>query len=107
MSDRLELHAHLIEILGSSNVYFQPPSSVKMKYPCIVYSLDTINTRYANNNSYLHTKRYQVTVIDKDPDSLIPERILSLPFCSFDRGFTSDNLNHWVFSLYNKKGVIT
>lgn len=107
MSDRLELRAHLIEVLGSRNVYFQPPSSVKMKYPCIVYSLDTINTRYANNNSYFHTKRYRVTVIDKDPDSLIPERILSLPFCSFDRSFTSDNLNHWVFSLYNKKGVIT
>ena len=26
----------LIELLGSNNVYFQPPESIKIDYPCIV-----------------------------------------------------------------------
>ena len=86
---------------NSDDGYDRWQSSLKTEGPLV------INEVMVYNNSYLHTKRYQVTVIDKDPDSLIPERILSLPFCSFNRSFTSDNLNHWVFSLYNKKGVIT
>jgi len=45
-------------------------------------------------------KRYQVTVIDADPDSIIPEKIEALPMCTFDRQFTADNLYHDVFSLY-------
>ena len=100
MSRRLELHDTLCGILGSKQVYFQPPETIKMQYPAIVYSIDIINTPYADNRVYLSFDRYSVTVIDRDPDSIIPSKILSLPMCEFDRFYTKNNLNHYVFKLY-------
>lgn len=100
MDRRLKLHEILVEKLGSRNVYFQPPASLKLKYPCIVYSRSGSKNIPADNLSYIHKKRYEVTVIDEDPDSEIPDRIEQLPRCSFDRWYTADNLNHYVFTLY-------
>ena len=88
------------EFLGSRNVYFQPPESVKLNYPCIVYERSNVRTRSANNHIDLKHKQYTVTYIDEDPDSEIPDKLLELEYCSFDRHFTSDNLNHDVFTLY-------
>lgn len=82
------------------HVYFQPPPNYQMQYPCIVYNLDDIETLYADNKPYRHMKQYQVTVIDSDPDSQIPGKIADLPLCGFDRHFTSDNLNHFVYNLF-------
>jgi len=100
MAPRLQLQSLLESLLGSSNVYFQPPASMQMKYPCIVYSRDNADTKFANNNPYRYTKRYQVTVIDRDPDSGTPDKIAVLPMCTFNRFFTADNLNHDVFTLF-------
>lgn len=100
MPSRLELQTLLEEILGSRNVYFQPPESVKMNYPAIVYSLDSIENSFANDGVYSSKKRYLVTVIDKDPDSPIVDKIIVLPTCRFNRHFQSDNLNHYIFILY-------
>ena len=101
MDKRLELHEILCTILGSRNVYFQPPASVQMKYPAIVYSRKPINNTYADNLVYRQLKAYGVTVIDEDPDSEIVGKVSRLPTCSHDRHFTSDNLNHDVFTLYH------
>ena len=100
MASRLDLHEVLCSVLGTRNVYFQPPESVKMQYPCIVYERSAVNTRFADNELYMRKKRYTVTVIDKNPDSEIPDKVASIPMCAFDRNFTSDNLNHDVFSIY-------
>lgn len=100
MATRLELHETLCTVLGSKHVYFQPPSSVKMVYPAIVYSRNKIENRHANDDIYSQSKSYTITVIDKDPDSEIVERVSMLPYCSFDSHFTSDNLNHDVFTIY-------
>ena len=100
MGTRLELQTILEELLGSRNVYFQPPSNLTMSYPCIVYSRDDADTRYADNDPYRLTWRYQITVIDKNPDSLIPGKVLSLRGSSYQRHFTSENLNHDVLSIY-------
>lgn len=97
---RLQLHDILCRISGVKKAYFQPPESEKMEYPCIRYSLDEISAQYANDRTYRKTDRYMVTVIDKDPDSDIPNAVLNLPMCSFDRFYTADNLNHWVFQLF-------
>jgi hypothetical protein len=100
LTSRLQLQ-HLFEtLLGSRNVYFQPPANVQMQYPCIVYELDTVESLFADNKPYRHTKRYQVTVIDSDPDSGLPDKIAELPLCSFQRHYTADNLNHDVFNLF-------
>ena len=100
MARRLELQQLLVDILGSSEVHFQPPPTIKMVYPCIVYKRDDIRTDFADNQMYKHKKRYQVTVIDQNPDSDIPDKILELPMCRYDRFYTADNLNHDVYNLY-------
>ena len=100
MGDRLALHEILVSILGSRYVYFQPPSSVQIRYPCIIYSRSSIDTKHANNRLYKHKQAYTATVIDADPDSEIPGRLLTLPYCRPDRHFTADNLNHDVFTIY-------
>ncbi len=100
MASRLKLHKVLVTLSNVKKVYFQPPSTVKMDYPCIVYELDEIDSIYANNSKYINTKKYQLTIIDKNPDSTIPDEVLKFPLCKLDRLFSSDGLNHWVFNLY-------
>lgn len=100
VKDRLSLHEELKDLLGSSNVYFQPPSSHKMNYPCIRYELGDIKTFYANGSPYSTHKSYRLTIIDKDPDSIIPDKVLKLPMCKFDRHYTADNLNHFVYNIF-------
>jgi len=100
MATRSQLQALLVDLLGSPSVYFQPPPTVSMNYPCIVYRLNDIDTKFANNNPYMHKKRYEVTVIDRDPDSLIPSTVSDLPSCVFLRFYVADQLNHTVFNLY-------
>jgi len=100
MASRTDLQTLLESILGSAFVYFQPPSSIIMKYPCILYERSKLDTEFANNNTYKIEKRYTITVIDKNPDSSLPDQIAMLPRCIFDRHFTVDNLNHDVFTIY-------
>ena len=100
MASRLDLQATLETLLGSRNVYFQPPESVKMNYPAIVYGLDNVESTFADDGVYLSHKRYLITVIDKNPDSTIVDKIAVLPACGFNRHYKSENLNHYVFSLY-------
>lgn len=100
MAPRINLHQILKSIPGPVEVYFQPPPSKQMEYPCIVYKRDDARTEFAGNKPYSYKKRYQVTVIDRDPDSPIPDLVAKLPLCIFDRHFAADNLNHDVFNLY-------
>ena len=100
MASRLELQDLLEELLGSTRVYFQPPSNVQMQYPCIVYQRDDARSFFANNRPYRYAKGYQVIFIDRDPDSPVPDKIAQLPMCTFDRHYKADNLNHDSFSLY-------
>lgn len=100
MGQRVDLHELLKIVLGSNDVYFQPPSSVRMNYPCIVYELSNRDTLFADNYPYRHDKKYKITVIERDPDSLLPDKIGSLPRCSHNQHFIADNLYHDVFSMY-------
>ena len=81
MESRLKLQTILEDILGSGNVYFQPPSSVKMSYPAIVYSRSDMRSTFADNSLYKMNDAYTVTLIYDDPDSVTPRRLLSLPMC--------------------------
>ena len=101
MASRLELHEELCTILGSRNVYFQAPSSVKMQYDAIRYELSGKDLKRANGKIYQKTNQYSGVVITRDPDTTIPDEILShFEMCSFGRPYTSDNLNHYPFTLY-------
>ena len=100
MAQRRELQAALEGLLGSREVYFQPPATIQMSYPAIVYSRAAILADHADNNPYYLRKRYSVTVIDRNPDSVLPDKLAEWPMCRHDRHFKVDNLNHDVFTLY-------
>lgn len=100
MRARIELQRILEAIPGVKKVYFQPPESLKLSYPCIIYHLDRGESHHADNEKYIYMKRYSLIVIDKNPDSAIPDSIADLEYCAFDRFYTADNLNHFVFTLY-------
>ena len=98
--DRLDLQTKLEEILESKNVYFQPPESFRLKYPCIIYKRSDIEDLYADNLPYHYEVRYDIIVVDSDPDSKIWEKVAFLPKTSFVRHYTADHLNHDVFYIY-------
>lgn len=100
MASRLELQSKFEDILGNRNVYFQPPSSVRMQYPAIVYSRKDIEGRFANDKIYRKLPCYEAILIDKNPDSEFIDKVLDLPYCSFDRHYEADNLNHDVFTIF-------
>ena len=101
MAKRLTLHEELCELLGSRNVYFQPPESVKMQYDAIRYELGGKNLIHANNRIYRNTNRYDGVIITKNPDTTIPDALLShFEMCSFGKPYISDNLNHYPFTIY-------
>ena len=100
MGRRVELQNLLEELLGSENVYFQPPEEHQIKYPAIVYHQDDNLSEFAGNRPYRITRRYQLTVIDQDPDSPISDKVAKLPMVTFTRSFRADYLNHFIYSLY-------
>lgn len=96
---RLELQ-RLLETMGAKKVYFQPPGSHKLVYPCIIYERARADTRFADNVPYTITRAYSLVVIDSNPDSKIVTAVMSLPKCSHERHFVSDNLHHDAFVIY-------
>ena len=97
---RIELQKILCELLGSSEVYFQPPESVKMKYPAIVYSLNDIDSQFADDKPYVINRQYAVTLIDKNPDNGFVDKLAALPSCKFVKPYKKDNLNHYLYTLF-------
>lgn len=101
MDRRIELHNRLVDTLGSRHVYFQPPETLKLTYPCIVYSLEGSTDAHADNALYRRLKRYTIIYITKDPDDQKLDQIDNLRYCSFTRQYVSDNLYHFVYTIYN------
>lgn len=97
---RLELHYKLIDILGSQNVYFQPPPSKQMSYPCIVYSLIAPQTIHADNKKYFKHDAYSIVFMGKNIESDVPDRIEELDYCMAERPYAKDNLHYFPFRIY-------
>lgn len=100
MGSRIDLHNLLVELLGSRNVYYQPPENLKLNYPCIVYTRIIGKNKKADNLKYLKDSCYRVTYIDTKVDSLIVDKIYDLNYCEYENHFVSNNLSHDSFKLY-------
>lgn len=99
MADRLELHNELLAMCP--NVYFQPPSNLTMTYPCIVYAKLNRMKLYGSDVIHFAKQQYRLTIIDRNPDTNIPDMIeKNLRYCGIDQYYTINNLNHTVLSLY-------
>lgn len=97
---RLELSKILYDLLGSRNCYYSPPTGKQLKYPCIVYKNEGLDSTHADNLLYVKVFRWSVTIIDEDPDSPLVEGLLSLPMCSMGTPFCTEGLYHFPFTLY-------
>ena len=100
MDRRPELQTLLESLLGSGNVYFQPPPNLQMQYPAIVYKRNNADAEFGDNIPYRVTRRYLVTLISENPDDPTWEKLVSLPQCLHERWFPANDLNHDVFNLY-------
>ena len=98
IESRLKLQEVLEEILGSRNVYFQPTENIRMQYPAIVYSRSSAEQQPADNHPYINFMLYDVTLIDRDPDDGLVQKIMKeLPGSRYYRHYASQNLHHDVF----------
>ena len=97
---RIELGETFKQILESDNVYFQPTTNTRMKFPAIVYSRKRIDNQHANNGTYLQFYGFEVIVIDSNPDSKYVEEVSKLPSCRHERHYKKDNLNYDAFTVY-------
>lgn len=99
MVSRLSLQTMLETLIELENVYFQPPDSSSMKYPAIKYSLSDIDNTFADNEVYKQQRSYELTVIDRNPDSVLVDKVSKLRTCKFDRQYKVNNLYHTVFTI--------
>lgn len=99
--NRMKIHDVLVDLLGSENVYFQPPESFKMEYPCFRYTRSLGEQTYADNKTYRFTPQYEVTLISRDPaPGIIKDVVESFEMVRYNRHFVIDNLYHDVFIIY-------
>lgn len=98
--DRKKVNSVLTELLGSGNVYYDPPASIKMKYPAIRYTLEDVDTTMASNAAHVVHAKYMCTLIDRDADSAIFRKLLYNSMFVFDRHYVADNLHHYVFHVW-------
>ncbi len=99
MGSRYDLDDKLRQVLGSENVYFQTPESVKMKYPAIRYEVSRHNRLDADGSWYSIQTAYMVTLIYREPDSPLPIEMTKFPRCQHVQHYKADNLYHDVYEL--------
>lgn len=101
MSNRVELHEKLCELLGTRNVYYQPPESIRMIYPCILYKPTVLNIKKADNKVYSMVSGYSLTYITKEADDVLYHELINkFEMCSFDRYYRADGLHHYTLQLF-------
>ena len=100
MGSRIDLQRLLENLLGSDHVYYDPPETVKIKYPAIIYSKNGVQSKRADDSRYQTLTRYDLIVLDRRPDNPVIEKLLDLSYCSYDRHYVSDNLHHDSLTIY-------
>lgn len=99
MRSRLDLQTLLESIVGKGHVYFQPPESVKLTFPCIVYNLSGYENQNADDMKYLSNKKYDVLYITKKPDDPVIDQIEGLKGVRFNRWYANDAINHYSYTI--------
>ncbi len=99
MFKRIETQTYLETLLGSRNVYWQPPENLKLEYPAIVYSRGSLDNKTANNKVYFQGVPYDGVVISKDPEIAVIEKLSLLNNVSMSKPYVFDGLHHIPFTI--------
>lgn len=97
---RRELHQTLVSILGSANVYHQPPENLALKFPAIIYERTDYDVEYANEVPYVATRQWQITVVSQEPSNAVVDELMKLPTADFKTRYVSNRLQHDVVTIY-------
>lgn len=98
---RLVLQETLEDILGSDNVYFDPPENLRMQYPCLRYTRAKHMPTFADNMPYKGVTAYEIIYITREVRSTeMIEALMAIPYCTHSRHYVADNLHHDVFDVY-------
>lgn len=101
MARRLKLDEELRRLLGTDYCYFQPPESLKLHYPCYVYSRESSDIDRADDLAYKKVPKYGLIYITLDPDDpLVDETEDHFSMCRLARSYEADGLNHFYYNLY-------
>ena len=108
MGSRHDLNDELKALLGTTDktgddarVYFQPPESKKLKYPCYVYHRAYNKNMSADNIVYKRYPQYTLTYITYDPDDpLIDGTEDRFPMCRFVSSSSGSGLNNYYYDLF-------
>ncbi len=98
-----QLRDKLYLVNNTKNVYYNPPTSIRMEFPCFRFELNNLDVKHADNFAYSRKPRWAVTYITRDVEDVekVAEQMLDIfQYCNFDTSFRSDNLEHAVFNLY-------
>lgn len=97
---RIEIHEKIKKLSGyGDRIYYNPPESLKIKYPCIVYSRVNLGARHADNRPYFRYNTYTVThIYQKESESSLTDKLAIEQGFSFDRSYFADNLHHDVLT---------
>lgn len=99
----LEMNPEILPDSKATNkyhVYYQPDNNITLSYPAIVYELSSSYDRRANNELYAHRDQYKIMIIDRNPDSEIPNRVRYIPYTRFQSRNRYDRLYHTAFITY-------
>ena len=99
--ERLRDELYSLDI--SNNVYYNPPTSIRMSYPCFRFAENNTYTIRADNVAYLNHRRWVITYITTDEEEVetVINRMLNhFMMCNNETVYKADNLIHIVFNLY-------
>lgn len=99
---RLKVHSKLVEVMQGKKVYFQPPENLRLERPCLIYKVSNIFDLFADNVTYQRRRRYEIILVDDNPDSEYFDRLMeAFTYIKFNRFYIADSNNHWSFELYH------
>ena len=98
---RTEVHEYLQDLSGYGNrVYFNPPETMKMSYPCIVYNIANLGSKHADNTPYFRYDTYTIThIYPKISQMELNNKLAGTSGFTYDRHYYADNLYHDVFTF--------
>ena len=101
MLKRVDIQEKFKFLLGSNNVYYQPPANLRMKYPAIVYSLDGLDVKRFDNTRLINKNCFSVTHIYRnESENLVETMLKNFEYISFDNRSIVDGIYNDHYTIY-------